>query len=414
MMILKGRKRIRPSVFKLRLCLGALFLASLTLAPNSHRNHHVRAPSPTVQIEDESERSVRYLDSQWEEISEILEPSSRARCEDGFSPQISPPRRYDTSRDLIPDPVVFDRNSPECLDWIYAYKVLCENTKEDYLVAKALVDNVDYVDFETFDHNLRRMVDEFKGKIGDKKFIVPIESGKSSEWIFSLIRDQLKGANFEVVPADGLAHYIANHADVSTIVRFDDGIYSGTQMLEYAEAINEQVENNKLKLHIVAPYITTQGRNKLENWIKPKSGKPKSKNLQMEIEPGYQIMETLGEKVTKLGSSLFPKDFIKTLNKMYKEDFKDYPNTFFQHKVPDDVSAIAALFREGSVSCSDGKTEKAGDFDCIPYVTPPYKRGKIDYFKSRFHASTPRETKAQKDREKFRQYIRNERESAKH
>jgi len=136
----------------------------------------------------------------------------------------------------------------------------------------------------------------------------------------------------------------------------DDGIYSGTQARAFANATG--VENKKI--HLFTPFITSRAMGRLQD-------------ATYNVYPGNTMpsVAEFGEddEFAKIG---IDKRLVNALQ-------------FFEHKVPDEMSAPGTLFRSGAVFCKNHlvtykdagyegpENEKALQFNCVPHISPPYK-----------------------------------------
>lgn len=294
---------------------------------------------------------------------------------------------------LRPQTIHFDRNSQECRDWVDAHRVLCG--EDQYRAAKFLLDQIEYVPYSKFEQLLHRQVKKLLEKIGKERFVIPVEKGKSSEWIFKTVKPLLdaNGSKYDVIelkPGESkpLRDYLQSHKGVKHFVRIDDAIYSGTQMEGYfSSAIRAFATSGNLnaaQFHLIAGYSTRKGAKLVRDSLLSDS---QIRANQLNIQIGAPI-NTIEEIVSNSGSPE-RRRLLETLDKMYSNKSQSPQGTakglthlFFQHKVPDNLSVAEDFLRFGYVKCNQQPVEKVESsqnsipisFDCVPNIVPPYKK----------------------------------------
>ena len=310
----------------------------------------------------ENEKVVRDLKSCEKAISSLKSPG----C--SFKEDLSRP-------DLLPTPVKFDKKSEECQNWLLAHKELC--SEEDYQAAKALLDQVQYIDFPTFKKQLNKVFHSFverlphDGNGKKKKFFLIYMKNKSTEWIKNLLAHPL--SNLEHEPVDYTRNWAEKVPEGAHVVVIDDAVYSGEQIESY---FIDTAGKKNIHLDVVVPYSTELGKTRIINAVQKRS----SHTLDVQFSPDFEKISTLKEKLAP--------EHVKSLLKRYNQnDFSELGSTalFFQHKSPDYRSAWPGLFWRGAeVACAASNTEKNQKkypkfsetlppvFECIPNIVPPY------------------------------------------
>ncbi len=156
--------------------------------------------------------------------------------------------------------------------------------------------------------------------IGNEKYIVIIDKGRSNEWVFELAAKKLGNLPTNVFDNEiDALNFIKNNPDIAHIVLFDDGSYSGSQMFAHVTNLKNELPTN-VQVNLAIPYMTTKAANILEN-------------QGANILP-YQTMPSITE--------LFNADEIKILNEgginTDSPHLDSWVLTTFDHKIGDPKS----------------------------------------------------------------------------
>jgi ankyrin repeat protein len=267
----------------------------------------------------------------------------------------------------------WDPNSQECQDWLRAYKLECG--PKGYETAKALLDITKFITTDALFENLQKSINGVLKTLPENEPIVILaDLQKSSEWITkSLVLENkpkfpllfngrevvlIKGPENDTEHLQGFLK--KNYGKYKNFFRFDDAIYSGEQMSRFAKQL-KSIDNDEKNFYAFAQLSTEEGRNRILNVAE--------KN-RIKIHVFADPITTIKDQDSKLSARLMD---------MFGNDYDDYmPSLFFSHKVPDHLSGIEPFLRYGKIVCDDGIDTAcdgvAPQFDCIPWITPPYKK----------------------------------------
>ena len=282
------------------------------------------------------------------------------------------------SESEVPEPVDFDKNSKECRDWIDAHAVCCG--AEGHEVAQLLVDHTTYISDQHFVTQMSTAIETFLNysKIEHgKKFVLIIDNRKngdektSSEWLagrfLPKLLEKIPRDNIDVITESNLSSYFSlnAHSEVD-IIRMDDASYSGKQMASYTKDLKSYLGKER-RFHVILPYSTEMGINRIRD-----ASAEQMKYVNMYSVDRIETLRSLGDSTIR-----------ETIDNTYSDylDLEDHTLTFFQHKVPDYLSAISEYFQDGSIRCLDtprlpNYCEKAF-YDCIPKIHTPYKKARF-------------------------------------
>lgn len=311
-----------------------------------------------------------FLDAEWQKAVRRQKRAFQSQGEK-IEAQIKSARKsisrsYEVQLDQEP-PSAIDRpiNQVAAKAWVQAHS---EETRE---VAQHILDNFQYINFETFEKQLEQTCDSFnqymdKLPLDERFYVISVRQGcKSDRWVSALAQKYLKYAPVDVVTHEDLGR---KYPDIKHVVLLDDAAYSGLQMTEVLEGL----KTHKLsKIHALIPYMTSNGEKKLT-----KMGGEK-----LILHP-HVMLSTIEEKIPNI--DIQQKIYKMYTDSMYNDDLWLFSKpflpqttmTYFAHKFPDIYSTLQV--NNGKVYEKDGtckERDKTGD--ClynrfIPIIDPPY------------------------------------------
>jgi hypothetical protein len=209
-----------------------------------------------------------------------------------------------------------------------------------------LASKIRYIDYNCFRAGLVASITSI-GKIINPalRTVIGVVPGKSNEWVTKIAMKHFK--MFSYFPCLNIDHKAASNLQQSMkttidlkkyevlpqqIFLFDDGSYSGKQMVNHVTSIVD-VLRHKAKnttIFVVVPYMTSHAMERL-------SLIDTGDNIKLVIAP-HEVMETVKE-------SLDPADY-QRIGQVYPELTDEDPGitaTFFQHKRPNSESLFQAV-----------------------------------------------------------------------
>jgi hypothetical protein len=266
-----------------------------------------------------------------------------------------------------------------------------KNRKDRHKVATELINKMVYINFQDFCRYIVRAFIQFLQEIGDKKYIMIVETSKSStnksnRWVGYLLvflakqesdafltkRDRcLLTKHYkdpEYIISD--TSYIKEHGiDDNTVCMFcDDGIFSGTQMqyhlfdlnraLQPKTKQNTNIQNEKVarvKVYIISVIMGKIAENRLSHCCTQRT------YLKQCLEPHFiysKRMEGLGYKEL---NNMFPSYWYMDEGcKKIPNDYAQCLPVYFEHKIPDAVSSFPSLLMQGYYIDTYGKPHQVG------------------------------------------------------
>ncbi|MBX7066106.1 MAG: hypothetical protein K1X28_02635 [Parachlamydiales bacterium] len=265
--------------------------------------------------------------------------------------------------------------------------------------AKVIAANVRYINHITFtdrlSHTLRSLKDQLNKVHGrfrsDLDAHVLVEGHKSNKWVaeLALQNDGFQAAQYYRLGEKqaraflqsleaGNTKKIQQEFQGKSIVLFDDGSYSGTQICEHIRGVVEAIQKYNLQVKsigIAVPFMTRHAFGLLQN-------------LKAEIAHDLHIPLIIGDffRIPTLNDLVNTHDgaplFESTLRSMWGLEEDDLPKLglyVFQHKVPNYQSFPDALAK-GKVCDEQGNHHQNAkkDFLTYPFIDkpeqPPYKK----------------------------------------
>lgn len=299
-------------------------------------------------------------------------------------------------------------NPNEVQRWISAHP------RELQTSVAELSSRVEHISFPTFLSHFQEGVDLLndwfqKERIDD--YMIMVEPGKSNQWMAEIAFPQLqkkpnevyslgkKGSHYEEYLQKELATDIPYFP--STIVYFDDGIYSGKQMSNFIKGVLEATKkvNQELaakgkdliqipQVIVIAPYATENG----VQLIYKTNGDFESPIF---FSP-HERIKTVAEVISStalhiLNNSIWKEDPRDLINGEFLHEFRrgghTRGNIWFDHKIPNWLSFVQPL-EFGIVSGLDGQPingsliedlqgepvfNSTSPYAPIPRTIPPYK-----------------------------------------
>lgn len=233
-------------------------------------------------------------------------------------------------------------------------------------LAKKLVDKILRIDFSTFSNQLRECTEGFnkflrENKISEYIVVLPHESGKSNDWVFSLALPHLIKLPAEVRLDNNVENENDNNKNL-TVLFVDDASYSGSQMKEMIDEVMPKISKNasSVRIFCIIPFVTNKAVQLIQRNHDVHFGSyqiiPKAKKFFTEDE--RQIL-------TKNNVNKYNDDDTRTVN------WDEITLCYFQHKIPDYKSTFEVILREGRLI---NKADCCQQF--IPFTIEPYKKSK--------------------------------------
>ncbi|MBF0522531.1 MAG: glycerophosphodiester phosphodiesterase [Candidatus Omnitrophica bacterium] len=300
-------------------------------------------------------------------------------------------RKHDRAMTTVQRPVV--DNSIDLVkaeQWVAAHK---DPRIRD--LAQFLLDHVNHVTQKKFEEALQETVDDFNAKMGDKPYVllVPSWRGDRSEWwTYQLALEKgLKPAKNIIRMGktdlrdgmDVLKEYSQDilkqirATGVVDIVVMDDAVYTGQRILEnprillHDKHINPQ-ETKDLNFHVVTPFMSVGLEEKLTQ-------------MRQSYYDGGQIFvykhQTMPTMVSIFQSDLKRKALLEEFFPHLEEGFPYLTLTYFQHKVPDELSLFYWVLK-GKIYQKDIHKERPLWIQFIPPTVPPYEENYLEKIKA--------------------------------
>ena len=288
-----------------------------------------------------------------------------------------------------------DRKKAE--EWINAY----EKRKDLQELAKFIVDNITYVDQETFEKALSQAVTKF-----NKECIRPFgvcllgalsnetdEEMKSNAWAYRIAREkelpEPKGVVHSVSPsdaADQLKDWLLSNPGVNDILFIDDASYSGKQLNDWLQFAlmnifqDEGLKSRPITIHIAIPYMTNNAKAMAHASAKYVRDMPGC-NIEVKLYD-QMIIPTVNEIFDKATPSNREK-LMADMQKIYGRGSLKKTLFYFQHKQPDYYSVIYASPTEGTVLEGPVVNENGEIIRKIPFIPvigkAPYQKGYLEW-----------------------------------
>jgi len=209
-------------------------------------------------------------------------------------------------------------------------------------ICKKIIDNTDHISFEKFLSRLNSCINDFLlffNIIKPIYIFIDIDyyknyEYKSSFWIFTYIKQYiLFKTNFKYDIF--LINNTDNLKDNDIILFIDDCIYSGTQMSDTINNINN-IKKLKLFFYILVPFISNIGKAKVIYYFNLK----KNRRLFCKIFFPFNVYKPkiVSDILTFKEISLIEKYYIKLLS------FSDKFLIYFDHKLADPISTITHFY----------------------------------------------------------------------
>lgn len=221
--------------------------------------------------------------------------------------------------------------------WIEQHK------KEDRRTAKEVVDSIQHISFDRFLFGLKMAVKKFNLylhslPVEKRNYVLLVDSrtDKSGPWVTKLAQKFLAFPPSVIINTEELEKFNPS-IDLSHIVFFDDASYSGNLLYEtqdsfYTTVLAKNTKCMNLHLHLIVPFTTERARERFSEF-------PTLLHTQ-EVIPSFKIKGTF---------------------------FKGATATYFDHKIPVDLSTIECI--------ENGKliTGEDSGVSFIEPMIPPYK-----------------------------------------
>lgn len=319
-----------------------------------------------VTILQPNKGALRFLDADWQKAVERQDQIFQSQAQK-IESQLKSAKEmifllYSVALDSEPARATDDKsiNPAVAQAWVQAHS---EETRE---VAQLLVDNFQYIDFETFERKLAQTCDsfnEYMDKLSpeERLYVISVssETCKSDRWVAALAQKYLKYTPLDIVTHDDLKRM---YPDIKHAVLLDDAAYAGMQM---KKVVLDTLANNSTlaKLHAIIPFMASKAERKL------------TKNGQ-----GKLILHS-HEKLSSI-EEIFPNtDIQQKIWYMYalgtKHAFLRRTMTYFAHKFPDHISTLQ-INRGREAKCKIKQITPLDDCEritLVPKITPPYKVG---------------------------------------
>lgn len=270
-----------------------------------------------------------------------------------------------------------------------------KGTEETHKAASTLAENFRVIPFGEFKQGLRSVTkafnEEMKTQFPSEKYVVIVDSPhlkKSSSWVTEHAFSDLNPQPTDIICEKDLSQFLKDHPDVKHVARFDDAIYSGKQMAQYANTINKAFKetNREGHFHVINPFFTTAGLARVESQSTLTMPVHIAGRSQMVAPDSPHRMKSVFETIRdpsleKTIRSMYPKtgDVQGELMGEIKDAWEGVVMLAFQHKLPDFVSTIANL-QEGRVlddrgNCKVNEHSEPVKHCWIQPFTPIYKEG---------------------------------------
>ncbi len=277
-------------------------------------------------------------------------------------------------------------------DWIQAHNPAIQDA------VREVAESIQHVSFAKFKEMLGVSVRDIKEKLSDRvgpnriggfdskrDAVVLIEGYKSNKWVAEIAMHEFgfqpesfyrlgeKNARSFVEYVN--ANLVESRAALrgKTVVLFDDGSYSGTQMTDHVKAIRTLAQKHKIEIKsiaVVVPYMTDLALEKLQTL---ELNQRRKKRGQGEIP----VVISSHERISTLADLEHVDDIQRIWGKtIYKNTPLDALGLlWFDHKVPNDQSFGGIPLVRKTIVDSDG-TPKNQNFsgELIPDVIPVYKQ----------------------------------------
>ncbi|MBF0522532.1 MAG: hypothetical protein HQL24_05680 [Candidatus Omnitrophica bacterium] len=248
-------------------------------------------------------------------------------------------------------------------------------------LAQFLLDHVTHITQKEFEEALQEAVDDFNAKMGDKPYILVLswKGKKRSEWwAYQLALEKGLNPAKHIINLDEVGDNEISKSDqmllkdAPDVVFLDDAMYSGTQMSETVEALVQKMpfrwNPENLNYHFLIPFMTSFGKKEISSKIRPKFYK-------------HRLMPTLQE----IFSSDAGRKRVLEFEDIYRDSvegkkFAGMTLTYFQHKVPDQVSMVSWI-SNGEILSSD-IVRRANKMPFIPETIPPYDENYLEEIKA--------------------------------
>ncbi|MBF0362209.1 MAG: hypothetical protein HQK49_14430 [Oligoflexia bacterium] len=152
----------------------------------------------------------------------------------------------------------FSLENPECKGLLKSYKEMCG--EDDAKIMKDFLQSITYVSYKKLEECMNKSISIFKESIKDRPFLLVLDKGKSSEWLYKNFHSSFP-QNCKVISVNTENKY-SNHTDeiknaissyklqgikISDIVRIDDAAYSGLQMSGFAKNAISAFNNGNVR-----------------------------------------------------------------------------------------------------------------------------------------------------------------------
>jgi len=249
---------------------------------------------------------------------------------------------------------IFDHDAAE--EWVLAHSSDCQES------LRSLVYSITRIAHPAFMEALGRSIFDIRRKmqVEESKVIVLVENNKSNQWVAELARK-----HFNFCPSAyyrlGIkeANVFAAEVDADpklakkNIVLFDDGSFSGKQMHDHVQALLRITTG---KIYVVVPFMTKTAEDLIGRFT------------------DKRVIIAVHERIVTIGEILSRQQF-EALKRSYTKVGPNVTVTYFEHKVPNDISFFEGISR-GTVHLPLAMSEKQVDkrrFLIIPPILSPYK-----------------------------------------
>lgn len=243
---------------------------------------------------------------------------------------------------------------------------------ESRVVAQAIAAHINYIDQATFERKLAESVQDFnKGAAIREPFTAITVSGKSNQWVTELAMRGVAALPSDVIDladVNGEAIKIPGN----NFVLFDDSSYTGGQLSSDVGEVIDHLENPAgATVSVVVPFLTIDAETKLHEITQEAAAK------------GIKIVIAKHEVIPQITDVITDPEIQARMRVMYPRGVNDIDPlqgrtlTYFDHKIPDDLSVPNTLF--GIIRNKDGEDVTPRDgagrilrIKFIPNVAVPY------------------------------------------
>lgn len=279
-------------------------------------------------------------------------------------------KNYTTKISVVDIPRPISGNTIDVVqaeEWIDAHP-----TPETQKAARAIINSIRHISQEEFEEKLKKTLDIFNNSLGTEKYALLVESKKSSYWVSQLALPNLKFLPEQIYSFDNSGDSV--DGNIRRFLYIDDASYTGTHVEEYMRAVANLIEKHNIpasevELDVVLPFISDKAKNTI---------------AELQKQYGFKIQVFSNDKIELMTEKITDKQVLDTIRRMYGHVFHDFSEesinnlfnnmslTYFDHKIPDEVTTLESALRYGNVY--DGVSKSPIDqVSFIPETIPPYK-----------------------------------------